>query len=167
MLEYKILEKDYCGFLSEKAVREHLKLPDYIGSDLVKDLIQCSIDAAENFLRFALVKQTVAFKCKFSGEVKLPIRYFSKMNKLSMSTEDGKEVTVKDYKVTFNKLHIDLPLCLSMHLEAEYVAEYPSLLPADIKQGVFKHMSDIYDKGSLSLGESVISLYQTYKIMLL
>lgn len=163
MFDYQILSKQYFDLVDLDLVREHLKLSCQ-EDGLLESLIKCSIDVAEGFLRLALVKQIVNFKSKFSTNVALPVRYFSKINKIEV--EEGTSVPeVIEYSMRDNSLI--LSATRSAKIEIEYTAAYsnPEGPPAEIKHGLLKHISNIYDKGNVALDLELLSIYHPYRVV--
>lgn len=171
MLEYKILEKDYSSLLGLGELKNYLRLSQEEAQ--LEALISCAIDAAESFLRFALVKQTVAFKAKLlhKSQVRLPIRYFSELKRMELvNAKEGQRVPqAGNYDINSNVLEILFCPFWPVNLEIEYIASYPHSKgpPFDIKQGLLKHISNIYDKGQLALSDEVLSLYHPYRVALI
>jgi hypothetical protein len=170
MAQHSILDKKYEDLIPIEMIKRHLWIDNDQNEDLLlREMLKCSIDAAEVFLRRCIVEQKVIYKCKYpkNGAINLPVAFAVEFISCQ---QDGQELQtpkslMDNYDEKNNKCIVKETKSSAI-VEIQYLAGWKDgTCPHEIIQGVLQHMYNTHHKQSPSLinnGDS-IDLYQPYR----
>lgn len=167
-LKYQILDRENQAILTLKEVKNFLRLSHDYDDLLVKDLIQASIDYAENFTgKFIDIRKV---QCSvFQASNKIHIKYvpFNKVLSAEKKLQSGYE-DIGDSIGEINKdeslLEIN-PLYIDSDIIIKFICGYGKNTPKAIKTGILKHVSSMYElnENALDPVEEIRNLYLPYR----
>lgn len=141
---------------------------------LITRMIVAAREAAESYLQRSLITQSwqLSYDDYAPSRVLLPRGPVQSIASVKMIALDTTETVISNsnYRLNAGKeiLLMDAPL-VSHIVEIVYVAGYgaTSAVPSAIRQGIYAHVAEMYDKrtDSLPLNRSVQALYQPYRIV--
>ncbi len=160
---YKILDREEQNILAVDDIKNYARISIDDDDLLIKEMIEAAIIAAENFMRTALVKQTVEVTGHNTNSLLLPIMPLIKI--LEVKCGD-KILDENDYHHARDRISLES----YGKTVAKYSAGYedPKDIPAIIKQALLVHISQMYDsRGGTSISDDrIFDLYKPYRKML-
>ncbi len=169
-MSYKILRKADQEIFRLPEVKNFLRISHDYDDMWISELINGSIEVAENFLRLRLLPTSVQVRQRrlHNSEMTLPLTPVAEMTSIVIKTVTEEARRVEQYILEDSMLKIrDLP-----HFElitVEYIAGYQDqkAIPAAVRQGMLLHMAEMYDShgANSAISDEVRKLYQPYRMM--
>lgn len=160
--------------VSASDAKAFLRISGSAEDTLVARLIVASREAAESYLQRSLVTQTwkLSYDDYTPSRILLPRGPIQSIISVKLIARDGSETTVDagSYYLNSGKelLVLDSPL-ISHMVEITYVTGYgaASAVPSAIRQGMFAHIAEMYEKRAeaLPISRNTQTLYQPYRVM--
>ncbi len=163
---YKILESKPQEIISLESVKNYMRIMHDNDDSLILDIIESAISATEDFIKYSLTQkivEAITYNCKV---IVLPILPVFKILEVKA---DDKIVQEGDFSLGKNSVILD-KFPKIQKLVVSYIAGYeiPTKIPASIKQGIFIHISSIYDnRGNPdSFNDRIFDIYKPYRKMM-
>lgn len=170
IMSYKILHREEQELFRLPEIKNFLRISHNYDDMWIMELVNSSIEAAENFLRFRLlpIRVQVQQDRGCNSEMILPLVPVVEVTSIFAKTAIEEAKRIERYKLEDCLLKIaDLPRFELVTVE--YMAGYPDqkTIPAAIKQGILLHTAEMYDSHGTasSISEEVRKLYQPYRRM--
>lgn len=170
-MSYKILHRSEQEIFRLSEVKNFLRISHDYDDMWIMELINSSIEAAENFLRIKLLPTKIqVLKDRLrNSEMTLPLVPVIEIISVSIKTSVEDDRRVEKYSLEGSVLKIHNPPHFEF-ITVEYVAGYANqnTIPAAIKQGALLHTAEMYDShgANSAISDEVRKLYQPYKKML-
>jgi uncharacterized phiE125 gp8 family phage protein len=169
-MSYKILHRADIEIFRLPEVKNYLRISHDYDDMWLGELINSSIEAAENFLRLKLVATRIEtiFQAPQSRTIKLPLMPIARIISLTAKISEAKTELIENYEIDEGILKLQ-HLPTNQSLKVEYIAgfEDQSKIPSAIRQGILLHTAQTYEsQGSASsISSEVERLYQPYRRM--
>lgn len=160
--------------ISLTEAKAFLRINGTADDSLLQRLIVAARDAAESYLQRSLITQSwqLAYDDYAPSRILLPRGPVQSITSVKMVAQDGSTTTVPGTAYRLNAgreiLNLDSPL-ISHIVEISYVTGFggPSAVPSAIRQGLYAHVAEMYEKRleSIPLSRAAQALYQPYRVM--
>ena len=165
ILKAKFQDKGSHNLIPLEEIKHYLRVTHNHDNASLDNMALSAIENAENFLRFYLIERRFALKIEGGLRGNIVIQHFplKEITSFKYTDNDGEH----DYSKDHYEMDIDDGVIIlnekvkSINAEIKYVAGYGVDMPANIKQGLLKHISYIYDGKAFgaNLPDEVISFY--------
>jgi uncharacterized phiE125 gp8 family phage protein len=150
-------------------IKNFLRISHDYDDAWLPNILQGSIEAAENFLRLTLLARRVEIRAENIRQSKfiLPLRPIAEI--LEIKAHKGEVVTdIRNYKLSDETIKFsNLPAYdyITIIYNSGYLDQ--SKIPSAIKQGILLHVAEIYDShgANAALSDEVRKLYQPHRKM--
>ena len=160
--------------ITASEAKAFLRITGSAEDTLVSRLITTAREAAESYLQRSLVTQTwkLSYDDYAPSRILLPRGPVQSITNVKLIARDGTEIAVDPdaYYLNAGKelLVLEAPLIGHM-IEVTYITGYgaASAVPSAIRQGMFSHIAEMYEKRAEALPRSrnAQALYQPYRIV--
>lgn len=170
-MSYKILHKAEQEIFRLPEIKNFLRISHDYDDAWILELMNSSIEVAENFLRLRLLPTRVRVSQDrlSNSEMTMPLAPVAEVASIVVKTSLEEARRIEQY--SFDDSVLKIPNLPYFDLiTVEYVAGYPDqkTIPVAVRQGMLLHTAEMYDSHGVNsaISDEVRKLYQPYRKML-
>jgi len=166
IFELKTVEKieEFCTL---EIAKNHLRVTSNHDDFLILSQLKAAITFAEEFLKKFIEKREVIASLDDLKGAEVYVTSEPLINVLNLKIIDDNEevdlVETRDFKLVGNKIILKNTY-IKRRIQIKYIAGY-EVVPELIRQGIFLHLSLLYDKQVINneILEGILLMYQSYR----